>query len=55
MWAIARGVGVLREALGCKVALVSSGAGAAGRERLGLSLPLTLPDKQAAAAVGRLC
>ena len=53
MWAIARGVGVLREALGCKVALVSSGAGAAGRERLGLSLPLTLPDKQAAAAVGQ--
>lgn len=33
--------------------LVSSGAGAAGRERLGLSLPLTLPRMQAAAAVGQ--
>src|SRR5690606_18318789 len=31
----------------------SSGAGAAGRERLGLKLPLTLPQKQAAAAVGQ--
>jgi len=53
LWALARGVGVLGAALGCKVVLVSSGAGAAGRERLGLSLPLTLPDKQAAAAVGQ--
>lgn len=52
LWALARGVQVL-EALGCKVVLVSSGAGAAGRERLGLSLPLTLPEKQAAAAVGQ--
>ncbi len=33
--------------------LFSSGAGAAGRERLGLKLPLTLPEKQAAAAVGQ--
>ena len=53
MWAIARGAQVLQEALRCKVVLVSSGAGAAGRERLGLSLPLTLPEKQAAAAVGQ--
>ena len=53
MWALARGVQVLQRALGCKVVLVSSGAGAAGRERLGLSLPLTLPEKQAAAAVGQ--
>lgn len=53
MWAIARGAGVLQERLGCKVVLVSSGAGAAGRERLGLSLPLTMPEKQAAAAVGQ--
>lgn len=36
-----------------KVVLVSSGAGAAGRERLGLRLPLTLPQKQAAASVGQ--
>ena len=36
-----------------RVVLVSSGAGAAGRERLGLRLPLTLPQKQAAAAVGQ--
>ena len=53
MWAIARGMQVLQEALLCKGILVSSGAGAAGREQLGLSLPLTLPDKQAAAAVGQ--
>lgn len=53
MWALARGVQVLQQAMGCKVVLVSSGAGAAGRERLGLSLPLTLPEKQAAAAVGQ--
>ena len=52
MWAIARGLLALQEA-GPRAVLVSSGAGAAGRERLGLSLPLTLPDKQAAAAVGQ--
>ena len=53
LWAIARGAQVLQEALSCQVVLVSSGAGAAGRERLGLTLPLTLPEKQAAAAVGQ--
>lgn len=53
MWAIARGARVLAEARGCKVVLVSSGAGAAGRERLGMTLPATLPDMQAAAAVGQ--
>jgi len=53
MRAIARGLQVLEEAMGATPVLVSSGAGAAGRERLGLSLPLTLPDKQAAAAVGQ--
>lgn len=53
LWALARGLGTLQTALGCKVVLVSSGAGAAGRERLGVSLPLTLPEKQAAAAVGQ--
>lgn len=53
LWALARGLGVLQEKLGCKVVLVSSGAGAAGRERLGVTLPLTLPEKQAAAAVGQ--
>ncbi len=53
LWALARGLGVLQAALGCKVVLVSSGAGAAGRERLGITLPLTLPEKQAAAAVGQ--
>lgn len=37
-----------------KLVIVSSGAGAAGRERLGLKLPLTLPEKQAAAAVGQV-
>lgn len=36
-----------------RTVLVSSGAGAAGRQRLGLKLPLTLPQKQAAAAVGQ--
>ncbi len=36
-----------------EVVIVSSGAGAAGRERLGVHLPLTLPQKQAAAAVGQ--
>ncbi|HEX7000222.1 MAG TPA: glutamate 5-kinase [Trueperaceae bacterium] len=35
------------------VVVVSSGAGAAGRERLNVKLPLTLPQKQAAAAVGQ--
>ena len=53
MWAIARGMQVVQEAFSCRGILVSSGAGAAGREQLGLSLPLTLPDKQAAAAVGQ--
>ncbi len=53
MWAVARGLLTLQEATGAQAVLVSSGAGAAGRERLGLSLPLTLPDKQAAAAVGQ--
>ena len=53
MWAVARGAMTLEEAFGCRVVLVSSGAGAAGREALGLSLPLTLPEKQAAAAVGQ--
>lgn len=36
-----------------EVVVVSSGAGAAGRERLNIRLPLTLPQKQAAAAVGQ--
>ncbi len=53
LWAIARGAAVLAEAHGAQFVLVSSGAGAAGREQLGLTLPLTLPDKQAAAAVGQ--
>lgn len=53
MWAIARGASVLADEHGARFVLVSSGAGAAGRERLGLDLPLTLPDKQAAAAVGQ--
>ncbi len=53
MWAIARAVQVLQDELKCKVVIVSSGAGAAGRERLGINLPLTLPEKQAAAAVGQ--
>lgn len=52
-WAIARGAQVLADRLGAQVVLVSSGAGAAGRARLGLTLPLTLPEKQAAAAVGQ--
>lgn len=52
MWAIARAAQVLMDA-GSRVVIVSSGAGAAGRERLGLELPLTVPDKQAAAAVGQ--
>lgn len=53
MWAIARGAFTLAEAHGAQFVIVSSGAGAAGRERLGLNLPLTMPDKQAAAAVGQ--
>lgn len=52
MWAVARAAQVLAQA-GPRVVVVSSGAGAAGRERLGLELPLTVPDKQAAAAVGQ--
>ncbi len=38
---------------GAQFVIVTSGAGAAGGERLGLKLPLTLPQKQAAAAVGQ--
>ena len=53
LWALGRGLQVLCAAHGCKPVVVSSGAGAAGRERLGLKLPLTLPEKQAAAAVGQ--
>jgi glutamate 5-kinase len=53
MWAVARGVQVLADATGATPVLVSSGAGAAGRARLGLKPPLTLPEKQAAAAVGQ--
>lgn len=53
IWAVARGVRVLSEATGAKVVVVSSGAGASGRARLGLQPPLTLPEKQAAAAVGQ--
>jgi len=52
-WALARGVQILQNKLACKVSVVSSGAGAVGRERLGLELPLTMPEKQAAAAVGQ--
>ena len=44
---------MLSEKHGARFALVSSGAGAAGSERLGLTRPLTLPEKQAAAAVGQ--
>ncbi len=53
LWSIGRGLQLLQETLGCAIVLVSSGAGAAGRERLGLRLPLTLPERQAAAAVGQ--
>ena len=53
LWAIARGIQVLAAARGAQVVIVSSGAGAIGRERLGLTLPLTLPERQAAAAVGQ--
>lgn len=52
-WSIARGAQVLADRFGAQLVLVSSGAGAAGRARLGLTLPLTLPEKQAAAAVGQ--
>jgi glutamate 5-kinase len=53
LWAVARGVLVLAAATGGQPVVVSSGAGAAGRARLGLRPPLTLPEKQAAAAVGQ--
>jgi glutamate 5-kinase len=53
LWAIGRGLQVLTEATGAQAVVVSSGAGAAGRARLGLRAPLTLPEKQAAAAVGQ--
>lgn len=53
MWAIARALCFMQESLNVKVVLVSSGAGAVGRERLGLNLPLTMPEQQAAAAVGQ--
>ena len=53
LWAIGRGLQLVHERLGCQLVLVSSGAGAVGRERLGVKLPLTLPEKQAAAAVGQ--
>lgn len=53
LWALGRGLQVLAQTRDCKVVVVSSGAGAAGRERLGIRLPLTLPEKQAAAAVGQ--
>lgn len=53
LWAIGRGLQLIQDRLGCHIVLVSSGAGAAGRERLGLKLPLTLPEKQVAAAVGQ--
>ncbi|HRN17475.1 MAG: glutamate 5-kinase [Trueperaceae bacterium] len=55
MWDVARGAQVLAAAQkgSAQFVIVSSGAGAAGRQRLGLKLPLTLPDKQAAAAVGQ--
>lgn len=53
LWAVGRGLQLIHDRLGCSIVVVSSGAGAAGRERLGLKLPLTLPEKQAAAAVGQ--
>ncbi|MBI3962052.1 MAG: glutamate 5-kinase [Deinococcus sp.] len=49
LWALARGV----QAWGAQVAVVSSGAIAAGRWALGLDQVRTLPKKQAAAAVGQ--
>lgn len=55
MWDVARGAQVLAAAqrTPAQFVIVTSGAGAAGRQRLGLKLPLTLPEKQAAAAVGQ--
>ncbi|MBW7916227.1 MAG: glutamate 5-kinase [Trueperaceae bacterium] len=55
VWAVARGAQVLAAAQAgpAQFVIVSSGAGAAGRQRLGLKLPLTLPEKQAVAAVGQ--
>ncbi|MEO1136742.1 MAG: glutamate 5-kinase [Pseudomonadota bacterium] len=49
---LAQDVGQLRAA-GCEVALVTSGAIALGRERLGLSGALRLDEKQAASAAGQ--
>lgn len=51
--AIAHGIRVLADATGATPVVVSSGAGAAGRARLGLHPPMTLPERQAAAAVGQ--
>ncbi len=51
--ALGRGIAAIEQATGLVPVIVSSGAGAAGRGRLGLQLPLTLPEKQAAAAVGQ--
>jgi glutamate 5-kinase len=53
MQGLADAVTAVGDATGQLPVLVSSGAGAAGRERLGLKLPLTLPRMQAAAAVGQ--
>src|SRR5690625_2579892 len=53
LWAIGRGVQQRRDRLGGNVVFVSSGAAGTGRERHGLKLRLTLPEKQAAAAVGQ--
>ena len=53
MWSIARAICVIQQSLNVKMALVSSGAVAIGRDRLGLNSPLTMPEKQAAAAVGQ--
>ncbi len=50
LWAIARAVLGMR----AEVAVVSSGAVAAGRGLLGLPRPSTLPQKQALAAVGQV-
>ncbi|MBC7646152.1 MAG: glutamate 5-kinase [Pseudopedobacter sp.] len=49
LWAIARAI----MSTGAQVALVSSGAVAAGRGLLGREHPRTLPEKQALAAVGQ--
>lgn len=53
MQGLADAVTAVGDTTGHLPVLVSSGAGAAGRERLGLKLPLTLPRMQAAAAVGQ--